>query len=152
MSDRKPPRLLVALHGLAAVLTAVMGIVYLSRSQIMPYHLEALQTTWEAIEPAYRVLFLAFMKGVGAGYLAAGVALCIAVFGPLRRGQRWPLWAAPLVEIISMVPLAGIILYVGANTPAEPPLVFPVVVLGLSAAGVIVSLVLRGGRGEAEAP
>ncbi len=147
MTERTAPRLLVALHGLAAVLTAVMGVVYLARSQIMPYHLEALQTTWEAIEPAYRVLFLAFMKGVGAGYLAAGVALCIAVFGPLRRGARWPLWAAPLVTLICMAPLAGIILYVRANTPAEPPLVFPAVVLGLSAAGVVASLVGREAAG-----
>ena len=139
-------RPVVALHGLAAALTAVMGILYLARDRIMPYHLDALQTTWAALGPAYQALFVAFIKGVGAGYLAAGVAMLIMVALPLRRGERWPLWTLPLVTALCMVPLAGIILHIRASTPAEPPLVFPLVVLGVSAAGVVASLLTGRGR------
>lgn len=135
-----------AAHGLSALLTVVMGAVYLSRSSIMPYHLDAIGTTWEALDPAYRALYLAFFKGVGAGYLAAGIAACIMVFGPMRRAARWTLWAVPLVVATAMIPLAGIILYVRSQTPADPPLVFPLVVLGLSAVGVLLSVAGRDER------
>jgi len=124
-------------------MVALIGVTYLSRSSIMPYHLDALGTTWDALDPAYRALYLAFFKGVGAGYLAAGLAASIMVFGPMRRGAGWTLWAVPLVVCVAMGPLTGIILYVRAETPAEPPLVYPLLVMGLSGLAALLSLVGR---------
>lgn len=134
------PRPVPTLHGLAAFLVIALGLTYLGRPSIMPYHLDALGTTWSALPAAHRTLYLAFFKGVGAGYLAAGIAQLILVLVPMRRGERWTLWATPLVAFVGMVPLAGIILFVRAHSPAEPPLVYPALVMALSAAGIGLSL------------
>lgn len=143
--DPQPPipRPVLALHGLAALMVIVLGAVYLGRSSIMPYHLDAIETTWSDLDPRHRALYLAFFKGVGAGYLSAGLALLIIVLGPMRCGARWTLWAAPLVTFAGMVPLVGIILFVRAHTPADPPMAYPVLILVLSAIAVGLSLHAR---------
>lgn len=134
------PRPVPTLHGLAAFLVIALGLTYLGRPSIMPYHLDALGTTWSALPAAHRTLYLAFFKGVGAGYLAAGIAQLVLVLVPMRRGERWTLWATPLVAFVGMVPLAGIILFLRSHSAAEPPLIYPMLVMGLSAAGIGLSL------------
>lgn len=125
-------KIALALHGLTAVVFLALAVVYMTRTEIMPYHLDALGTTWDAIEPAYQTLFLAFIRGVGGGYLAAAVALFVIVLIPMRRGAAWARWAAPTIVGSGLGPLIGVIMYVRANTSAEPPLTLAVVVLAIS--------------------
>jgi len=136
-------RITLTLHGLAALLTMTMGVLYLSREVAMPYHLDALGTTWDALDPRFQILYLGLLKGVGAGYLATGISCLLMVAVPLRRGANWAGWAPTVVTLTAMIPLAGIILYLRANTVAEPPLVFPLVVIGLSLLGGLSSLIDR---------
>lgn len=125
-------KIALTLHGLCALVFLALAVVYMSRTEIMPYHLDALGTTWDALAPEYQTLFLGFIRGVGGGYLSAAVALFIIVLIPLRRGAAWARWAVPTIVGTGLGPLIGIILYVRANTSAEPPLNLPIIVLAIS--------------------
>ena len=137
-------RSVLFLYGLGAVLTMGMGVLYLAMPTIMPYHMDAIQTPWQDIPPLYQKLFLALLKAAGAGYLAVGAAWAIMTAIPMRRGERWTLWAVPLTGFLAQAPLFAITLYVRFSTPAHPPWIFPLAVIGLIAAGVVVTVKGRG--------
>ena len=79
--SRLPWRLHVALGlcVIVALVTSILGIIYLARGQFMPYHAEAVAASWEDVPSGYQTLILGLMRLTGAGWLvAAGVTLILA--------------------------------------------------------------------------
>jgi hypothetical protein len=115
------------LYVVMAVVSLVLGGIYLFRDSFMPYHAEALSRDWGELELATRTLIKALMEVAAAGWLALGTLLLWLVAFPIRRGERWARFAAPSALLIFYVPTLLATLSVLNETPASPPWRFNVV-------------------------
>ena len=102
MGDVMSKRMKVAFgcHLLALLLIAAVGVVYLFRSQFMPYHAIAVGKTWAQVDPAFQILLLALIRLVGGAWIATALAMGILLFIPFRQCIRWARWAVPAVSRI----------------------------------------------------
>jgi hypothetical protein len=69
-------------YSIVALISVVLGSIYLVSSQFMPYHAAALGTSWVALEPAEQTLILALMRVSGGGGDRRDLIVC-----PQRRGH-----------------------------------------------------------------
>jgi hypothetical protein len=140
-------KLSLVFYSIAAAGLLVTGLVYLFWPGLLPYHLAALETSWEQISPNYQALFRALVNAVGGGCLAAGLAMVFLAAIPWRRGESWAMWALALVGFCAAGPLLWAVLHVRANTPGNPPLELLVLGLVLGVAGLAAGLISdRGGK------
>ena len=129
----------------ALVVTAV-GIRYLFASQIMPYHLTAMGSTWEHLSPGAQVMTLNFMKSAGAGFVTTGIAICFLLFFPFRKGERWSTWAILAVSLNEFTLIILRIFNVRMNTPAHPPIAPFIVLFCLAVLSFLLSLGMKPGK------
>lgn len=114
-------RTAATLYLVNAGVSLVLGSVYVLRGQFMPYHADALERSWEAVEPQLRTLLTALMQVAGAGWIALGVATLLLVAIPMRRGEIWARWLIPALLLVFYVPTLMATLAVLNETPATPP-------------------------------
>jgi len=50
-------------YSIVALISVVLGSIYLVSPQFMPYHADTLGTTWAALAPAEQMLILALLVG-----------------------------------------------------------------------------------------
>jgi hypothetical protein len=137
---RLADRLAFLCYGLVALLAVAFGLVYLTRSEFMPYHGDAVGMPWAELDPRLQTLLLALLRLAGGGFLAAGIALGILLLIPFRRGDPWVRWALPLVGLASALPTLLAVLLVQNRTPARPPIVFALLAVALIVIGAALSL------------
>jgi hypothetical protein len=123
------------------VAIGITGLIYLFRSQFMPYHAIAVGKTWSQIDPAFQTLLLAFIRGSGGAMIATASAIGILLFIPFRQGMLWVRWAIPAVGLVATIPALYVTLSVARNTPAKPPWKGVLLIMVLLVAGFILSLV-----------
>jgi hypothetical protein len=127
-------------HMLALLLIAVSGVVYLSRTEFMPYHAVALGKTWEEIDRASQILTLGSLRIIGGAWLAAALAMGVMLFVPFRQGEQWARWAIPFIGFVAEVPALHTTLSVTFNTPATPPWIGILFIMVLLIVGFILSM------------
>jgi hypothetical protein len=99
----------------------LQGLLYVTTPRFMPYHADALGTTWEELPANYQGFVLGVLKAMGAGSVAVSVALLIMILIPFRRGHAWARWAVPVVGVLfTALTLYGA-LTIATRTPASPP-------------------------------
>jgi hypothetical protein len=108
-------------YSIVALISLVLGSIYLFSSQFMPYHAAALGTSWAALEPAEQTLILALMRVSGGGWVAVGIALAVLVAVPFRQGQAWAVWLLPLLGLVFYLPNLYATVRVTLDTPATAP-------------------------------
>ncbi len=108
-------------YGITALVSLVMGSIYLLRTSFMPYHAEAVSKGWNEVDGATQELISALMTVAGGGWLAAGVVILLLLAVPFRRDERWAVYAVPGVILLVYVPNLWATLSVLWNTPASPP-------------------------------
>lgn len=104
-----------------AIPSLVLGTIYLFSPTFMPYHAVALGKEWTALDIATQVLIKALMEVAAGGWLALGALLLLLVAFPIRRGERWARWTAPIAALLFYVPTLLATLSVLQHTPATPP-------------------------------
>jgi hypothetical protein len=127
-------------HLLAMLLIGIAGLIYLFRSQFMPYHAIAVGKTWAEVDSAFQILLLALIRVVGGAWIATALAMGILLFIPFRQGLRWARWAVPAIGLVAELPALYVTLSVTLNTPATPPWKTVVLIIALLVAGFILSL------------
>jgi hypothetical protein len=108
-------------YSIVALISVVLGSIYLFSSQFMPYHAAALGTAWVALEPAEQTLLLALMRVAGGGWVAVGITLAVLVAVPFRQGQAWAVWLIPLLGLVFYLPNLYATVRVTLDTPATAP-------------------------------
>lgn len=126
---------LAAIAGLGA-----WGFVYLLRGDFMPYHAVATGLPWAQVPPAFQVLVLTLYKLVGGAWIVVALALLVLLFWPFRQGARWARRAVPALLVLQGVGVMNAMAYITLHSPATPPWAFTIAVLGLTAAGFVLSL------------
>jgi len=116
------------LYGLATLMTILIGLLYATRRQIMPYHLKALETSWEEMDPKYQFMLKALLNGGGYYGLSAGLFMLVLLLIPFRAGEDWAGFAIGLIGLIGTLPLAIIVYRVKTKTAGNPPFSVMVVV------------------------
>jgi hypothetical protein len=97
------------------------GILYVTTTEFMPYHSEALGVAWTDVSPSHRAFLLGVIKGMGAGSVGVTLALLILMGGPLRRGETWAHWAIASIGAVFTL-LTGYAAYtIDVGTPASTP-------------------------------
>ena len=124
-------------YAIATALTILIGLLYATRKQIMPYHLEALETTWQAIDPRYQFMLRMFLNGGGFYGLSTGLFMLILLLIPFRDGQLWAGFAIGVVGLVGALPLGFIVYRVKTNTKGNPPLWIMILINGLLVFGLI---------------
>jgi hypothetical protein len=117
----RPDIVALVAHGIPTVGLFLQGLLYVTTSRFMPYHGEALASTWEALAPNYQGFLLGVIKAMGAGSIGVTLALFIMLMVPFRRGDRWVRWAVPMVGVVFTALTAYAAFTIDARTPASPP-------------------------------
>ena len=109
------------MYAILAIVSLVLGSIYLFRSTFMPYHSAALSKEWGELDHATQTLIKGLMELAGGGWLALGVLILFLVAFPIRRGERWARFAAPLGLLTFYIPALLATWSVLQETPASPP-------------------------------
>ena len=133
--------LVATLYGLAALLSAAFGLVYLVRPRFMPYHQEALGVPWQQVDPRLQALLLGLMRTAGGGLLASAVAIAIMVLIPFQAGEAWARFAIPIVGLATAGPAMYATMLVRNRTRAHAPVLAAAGGVGLIVLGFILSVV-----------
>ena len=135
-------RLSIALFALVGLSLFLLGCVYLSLSQFMPYHAEALQLEWDSLDANLQGLILGFLKGLGSGAFVVGIAVLWMAGKSFRETPRPFFVLMPFVAISYSSLLCFATFTVYTNTPGNPPLLLNfllVVASVLASVGLAVS-------------
>ena len=125
------------LYLLASIATILIGLLYASRRRVMPYHLKALETSWEEIDPKYQFMLRALLNGGGYFGLSTGLFMLVLLLIPFRQGELWAGYAIGFIGLIGILPLGLIVRSVKKNTAGNPPLIVMVIVNLLLIGGLI---------------
>ena len=125
------------LYLLASAATILIGLLYASRRRVMPYHLKALETSWEEIDPKYQFMLRALLNGGGYFGLSSGLFMLVLLLIPFRQGELWAGYAIGFIGLIGILPLGLIVNSVKKNTAGNPPLIVMVIVNLLLIGGLI---------------
>lgn len=112
-----------------AMLMIATGMTYLTAPTLMPYHLDAIQSSWNELSVGMQTMSINFMKSVSAGFLSSGLAVLVLLFLPFRKGERWAAYAISAL-VFTQVGIISLRTYdVAVNTAASPPLLPLILVL-----------------------
>ena len=121
----------------ATILYILIGLLYASRKQIMPYHQDALETKWEAIDPKYQFMLKALLNGGGFFCLSSGLFMLVLLWIPFRAGQLWAGYSIGSIGLVGALPLGYIVYQVKTKTKGNPPLWIMVIINLLLVIGLI---------------
>jgi hypothetical protein len=108
-------------YAIIALVSVVLGLIYLLRGEFMPYHGAALGMDWAAVDSALQTLLLALMDVAGAGWLTLAAALVALLVFVFPHGRLWGRVTLPLLVLIFYGPTLWATLAVTAETPARAP-------------------------------
>lgn len=81
---------------IVALSSLVIGIAYVARGTLMPYHVEFIgDAAMEAIgdNPNLAALATVFIRLAGTLFVSVGVLLIAVIYYGLRKAERWAWWA-----------------------------------------------------------
>ena len=136
-------RIALLMYALPTIGLLGQGLLYVTTPTFMPYHADALATTWEQLPPNYQGFVIGTIKGMGAGSIAVTVALFTLLAIPFRRGEHWAYWAVPLIGMVFTALTAYAAYTIDVRTPASPPWRLT---LGLTATYLVGAIVSGVGR------
>ena len=112
----------VILYIVVVLITASLGIKFISATEYFGYHAEAAGTSWAAIEPGLQVVYLAVFKVCGAAILSVCVCMLIMIIVPFaKHHHRWSYYAIPIVGMLFWSITLATTLYVTSVTSAKAP-------------------------------
>lgn len=133
--------LAVSSYLLAFLIISVFAVVYLTRTQLMPYHCEAIARPWSELEPRLQVLLLALLKVIGWAWLAlacAGLLLLYLVF--FQNPGLALLIGFQGFCLLAAIPAVAISCYLRRKTGAATPTLSSCLVLLLTVMGFAFAL------------
>lgn len=120
---------------LAAILSFLFGMIYLTRPKFMQYHRMAVQKDWEELVPEMRTLITALMRALSSGFLAVAFALVMLQLRFNLSGEHWI--ALSILIIGSILALGSLyaMFLIRTRTKGRPPIVIVLVIFVLMIAG-----------------
>ena len=108
----------LVIHASPTLGLMVQGLLYVTTSEFMPYHSDAVGAAWGDLPPNYQGFFLGVLRGMGAGSIGVTLAIAFILLIPFRRGDRWALWAVPAIGVVFTALTAYAAFTIDVRTPA----------------------------------
>lgn len=126
---------------IVALFSFVIGVVYVVKGTLMPYHEEFIGMTVEDIanlNPNLATLAAVFIRLAGTLFVSAGILLIAVIHYGLRKAERWAWWATLIGMGVANGPMVAITRPVGGFpwTLAIVMLILFVIGIALAARGV----------------
>jgi len=134
------------LFAIVGVSHIIFGIVYVTASEFMPYHAQALNIEWNELGENYKTLFLALIKLAGVGGLVAGIVNLTLISYLYHRVESRLIWLLIASSLIFQSMTNYVVYSVYINTPGDPPLLM--VSIGSVTLIIATVLLLAGFRGQ----
>ena len=128
-------------YGVNAAIALVFGIIYLTRSQFMPYHSLALAKPWSEVEPNAQTLILALMRVAGGGFIATGIAIIVLLCIPFQAKEQWAIYSIFVICFCSSCGSSYATFLVKNNTAGNPPFKLSLGTVFLALIGFFCSIV-----------
>ncbi len=125
---------------LSMLILILFALMYILRSEFMPYHAAAVGQSWTEVDPAFQIVILALMKVTGGGWLATVFANGILLFIPFRKGMQWAYWAIPVIALPASLTSLYSVIHLARNTPASPPTMAAAIATILIVVGFVFSM------------
>ncbi len=124
----------------------IFGIVYVTASEFMPYHAQALNVDWNRLDENYKTLFIALIRLSGVGGLVTGLVNLTLVSYLYHHVESRLIWLLIASSLIFQSMTNYVVYSVYTNTPGEPPLLM--VSIGSVTFIIATILLLAGIRGK----
>lgn len=108
--------------GLFAFIMLAFGLVYLTKSQFLPYHGVALEKEWESLNTQMQTIILAFMRAVGGGLLSGAVMILFLQYQFNKSPQQWIVTAILICGGILSISSFYAMFLVKTKTKGQPPI------------------------------
>jgi hypothetical protein len=128
-------------YSLVTLTWLVFGITYLRASKIMPYHLEAMGSSWEALSSGMRTMSVDFMKSAATGFITSAIAVIFLLIFAFRLNLRWSVWALGAISLFELTTILLIMNHVKRNTKAKVPMQLQIGLSVIAACAFICSLI-----------
>lgn len=115
-----------------AVILGGIGIAYVLAKQIMPYHLTAMESSWDDLSPGKQIMSLSFMQCAGGGFLTTSIAIIFLLLFPFKNGEIWSYWALLIISLNELCIVASRVATVRKNTSARPPVLLFIILIAIS--------------------
>ncbi len=127
-------------YSITAIVSIIFGIIYLTRSEFMPYHAVALEREWTELDIKTQTLILALMRVAGGGFLATGMAVILLIYLYIKTTEEWIIFIIPTIGFVTSLSSLYATLLVKNRTPGLPPVNLTLLSIGLMLTGFILSL------------
>ncbi len=119
----------------------ITGITYLTKSQIMSYHIEGLgYSSWDELSSNAQILTINFMKSAATGFITYAIALFFLLIIPFRKGERWSVWAMFILSLWQLGMIALRTYQVQTLTEANPPLTGVTILIVFAVMGFLIAI------------
>jgi len=135
--------ILFAIGGISHI---IFGIMYVTASEFMPYHAQALNVDWNGLGEHYKTLFLALIRLAGVGGLVAGIVNLALISHLYHHAESRLIWLLIVSSLIFQSMMNYVVYCVYVNTPGDPPLLM--VSIGSVTFIIATILLLAGVRGQ----
>ena len=108
---------------IAAGLSFLFGLIYLTRPKFMEYHKMAVQEDWNELKPEMRTLITALMRALSSGFLAVAFVLITL---QLEFNRQHNYWIALVIMITGSILFLGsmyAMLLIRTRTKGRPPII-----------------------------
>jgi hypothetical protein len=129
---------------IALVGPLVFGVMFLLRSDFMPYHADAVGMPWSEVPGPFQILIMALLKLAGGGWITVAVAEFVLLLIPFRQGARWAVWAVPSLALLHYAGVCNAMAHVTLNTTATPPWGATIASVALVLVGAALSIPRQG--------
>lgn len=127
-------------YSITAIVSIIFGIIYLTRSEFMPYHAVALEREWTELDIKTQTLILALMRVAGGGFLATGMAVILLIYLYIKTTEEWIIYIIPTIGFVTSLSSLYATLLVKNRTAGLPPVNLTLLSIGLMLTGFILSL------------
>ena len=115
-------KLALVLFVIGGISHIIFGIVYVTASEFMPYHAQALNVDWNSLDDNYKTLFISLIRLAGVGGLVAGLVNLTLVSYLYHHVESRLIWLLIASSLIFQSVMHNAVYSVYTNTPGEPPL------------------------------
>ena len=127
-------------YGVVALVSLIFGIIYLTRTQFMPYHSLALGKQWSEVESNTQTLILALMRVAGSGFMVTGITILVLLCIPFQAREQWAIYSIFSIASCTSFSSSYATFLVDRRTPANPPLKLSYATVALTLIGFICSM------------
>lgn len=127
-------------YSIIVVFLIVLGLIYTISPVIMPYHLQAMDSTWEELSSGVKVMSLNYMKSAAAGFITVGVMMLLIIIFPLRNNEMWSTYALLSAVVFEIVNVSYRTYCVSRYTNAKISIIPFIIVVFIGLSSFILSL------------